>query len=78
MGRHGNWHADHVVALVNGGSTDLVNVQTLCVACHKLKTREDLAERDRRRHERAMADLVRLRVMPLDEAFGLPVGGALR
>lgn len=38
------WHADHIVAVINGGGgCDLNNFQTLCVPCHKLKTKSDLS-----------------------------------
>lgn len=37
------WEADHVVAVVNGGGlAGLDGYQTLCVACHRRKTRSDL------------------------------------
>jgi len=34
------WHADHVVPVAHGGGeASLLNLQTLCVACHRVKTR---------------------------------------
>lgn len=37
------WHADHIVPVaVGGGEASLDNIQTLCVACHALKTSEDM------------------------------------
>lgn len=37
------WHADHVVPVATGGGEALLdNVQTLCVVCHHLKTKEDM------------------------------------
>lgn len=37
------WHADHVIPVaLGGGEATLSNLQTLCVACHMLKTQEDL------------------------------------
>jgi 5-methylcytosine-specific restriction endonuclease McrA len=34
------WHADHVNPVMFGGGTSgLDNLQTLCVKCHKLKTK---------------------------------------
>lgn len=35
------WEADHIVAVIEGGGAcGLENFQTLCVPCHKLKTKE--------------------------------------
>jgi 5-methylcytosine-specific restriction endonuclease McrA len=46
------WELDHIVPLVDGGSHDLANLQTLCTPCHKRKTaREAGARRERRRAE---------------------------
>lgn len=40
------WQMDHVVEVVNGGGTcGLENLQTLCVPCHKRKTRRLAADR---------------------------------
>lgn len=42
---------DHMTALTDGGTNDLANLQILCVACSKVKTRSDRrarAERHRR------------------------------
>lgn len=36
---------DHVKALVNGGENREGNLQLLCVPCHKLKTKVDVAEK---------------------------------
>lgn len=39
------WQADHITAVVNGGGLcDLDGYQTLCVGCHKVKTRLDVRE----------------------------------
>lgn len=45
------WEADHVVAVcLGGGEATLANYQTLCVPCHRKKTRWDLKKlRHRRR-----------------------------
>lgn len=39
------WEADHIVEVSNGGETSLENIQTLCVPCHKQKTRQMHADR---------------------------------
>lgn len=36
---------DHILALVNGGTDDDSNVQSLCEPCHEAKTRVDLGQR---------------------------------
>lgn len=36
---------DHVQALINGGSHREGNLQLLCVPCHAIKTKEDVAEK---------------------------------
>lgn len=36
---------DHAQALINGGSHRESNLQLLCVPCHKVKTRADVAEK---------------------------------
>lgn len=47
------WEADHVVALEEGGTGALSNLQTLCAGrldgCHGRKTREHAARRAARR-----------------------------
>lgn len=35
------WHADHIIALENGGTNDPSNFQPLCAWCHAIKTKED-------------------------------------
>ena len=35
-------HIDHVVALANGGTNDMKNLQLLCVECHERKTKDEL------------------------------------
>jgi 5-methylcytosine-specific restriction protein A len=35
---------DHILALVNGGADDESNLQSLCIPCHDVKTREDLGQ----------------------------------
>lgn len=43
------WQADHKLALINADcdprAFTLDNLQTLCTACHKQKTKRDMAER---------------------------------
>ena len=34
------WHMDHIVEHAEGGSLEPENLQTLCVACHKKKTKK--------------------------------------
>jgi 5-methylcytosine-specific restriction protein A len=36
---------DHITALVNGGEHRESNLQLLCVPCHAVKTRQDVAEK---------------------------------
>ena len=37
------WQADHIIAVVNGGGCcGLDGYQTLCISCHKEKTRADV------------------------------------
>jgi len=36
---------DHIQALINGGSHRESNLQLLCVPCHALKTKADVAEK---------------------------------
>lgn len=33
------WEADHIVEVVNGGDSGLSNMQTLCLVCHREKTK---------------------------------------
>lgn len=39
------WDADHVIELADGGTNDAGNIQTLCMTCHKAKTRASWASR---------------------------------
>jgi len=43
--RRSLWELDHVLALVDGGGHELSNLQTLCVPCHRRKTRKEAALR---------------------------------
>jgi 5-methylcytosine-specific restriction protein A len=44
---------DHAIALVNGGSHRESNLQLLCVPCHAVKTRADVAEKSTTYRKRA-------------------------
>lgn len=45
-----HWQADHIIAVVNGGGCPpLEGYQTLCVKCHKFKTRADMIIRGAKR-----------------------------
>lgn len=35
------WNVDHIVPISKGGSLTMDNSQTLCVPCHKLKTKKE-------------------------------------
>jgi hypothetical protein len=39
------WHADHVVALADGGRDETQNMQPLCAPCHTLKTAQENSAR---------------------------------
>lgn len=47
--RRSLWELDHVVPLIDGGSHELSNLQTLCVPCHREKSASESRERARRR-----------------------------
>jgi len=44
---------DHIVALINGGAHRENNLQLLCVPCHAVKTRTDVAEKSTIARKRA-------------------------
>jgi 5-methylcytosine-specific restriction endonuclease McrA len=49
---HGNfWEADHILEVVNGGAHSLDNLQTLCISCHKAKTKQLAADRAKQRRD---------------------------
>ena len=48
-GRKTWWEADHIVPVVEGGDSNLENVRTLCIPCHRKVT---AALRDRRKFDR--------------------------
>lgn len=45
------WEADHVTEVIRGGDSCLDNMQTLCVPCHKVKTKQLAADRARERRD---------------------------
>ena len=47
--RRSLWELDHVVPLIEGGSHDPANLQTLCVPCHRKKSAHETRERARAR-----------------------------
>ena len=47
--RRSLWELDHVVPLIDGGSHELSNLQTLCTPCHRRKTALEARERRSRR-----------------------------
>ena len=46
--RRSLWEVDHVIPLIDGGSHDLENLQTLCSPCHRKKSAEENRERGAR------------------------------
>jgi len=47
------WEADHILPVVEGGDSNLENIRTLCIPCHRAVTRE---LRERRRYTRRHAE----------------------
>ncbi len=39
------WEADHILPVVEGGDSNLENIRTLCIPCHREITRELRARR---------------------------------
>jgi hypothetical protein len=59
------WHADHVIALADGGDDTMANVQPLCAPCHTVKTARENSGRPRKgRAEEEPAILVGLMGLP--------------
>ena len=46
-GRFLRLQKDHIIALANGGTNTIDNQQMLCEPCHRLKTSQDIAMRQR-------------------------------
>jgi len=58
------WEADHIIAVVEGGGEcDLENIQTLCLRCHRKKTKQ---LRERRRLSRLSETAVVIRDVVAD------------
>ncbi|HEX8254347.1 MAG TPA: HNH endonuclease [Thermoanaerobaculia bacterium] len=47
------WEADHVLPVVEGGDSNLENMRTLCIPCHRGVTRELRDRRTRKAHAAA-------------------------
>jgi 5-methylcytosine-specific restriction endonuclease McrA len=45
------WELDHVTPLIDGGSHDFKNLQTLCTPCHKHKTAKEARNRAAQRQQ---------------------------
>lgn len=42
-----DWDLDHIVAIINGGSNSELNLAPVLIDPHKVKTKEDVAEKSR-------------------------------
>ena len=51
--RRSLWELDHIIPLVDGGTHDPSNLQTLCTPCHKKKTAQEARQRAAQRSEAA-------------------------
>jgi 5-methylcytosine-specific restriction protein A len=52
LDRKTQWDADHILPVIEGGGLcGLVSMQTLCVPCHKEKTKQHAKDRAQRRRE---------------------------
>lgn len=38
MSLRSDWEADHIVPVVEGGDSNLENIRTLCIPCHRAAT----------------------------------------
>lgn len=47
--RRSLWELDHIVPLIDGGSHEPSNLQTLCVPCHRAKSGRENSDRARQR-----------------------------
>jgi len=66
---------DHAVALVNEGQNRESNLQLLCVPCHKVKNKIDVAEKSQMYHKRLGAIGIRKkrRTIPGRKFNGQPI-----
>jgi len=51
--RRSLWELDHKIPLIDGGTHDLSNLQTLCVPCHRYKSALEHSERAARTRQQA-------------------------
>ncbi len=65
--RRSLWELDHVVPLIEGGSHDADNLQTLCVPCHRSKTADEARARAAQRSETQLANALESAEGALDE-----------
>ncbi len=56
--RRSLWELDHIVPLIEGGSHEADNLQTLCVPCHRAKTASEARQRAARRADESLAAAV--------------------
>lgn len=64
---------DHAIALINGGENREANLQLLCVPCHAVKTKTDVAEKSlvARKRAKHLGIAPKGRPMPGSRASGL-------
>lgn len=65
---------DHAAAIINGGQNREKNLQLLCVPCHTVKTKTDVAKKSvtaRKRAKHIGVELRKGRPMPGSRASGL-------
>jgi len=72
------WELDHIFELSSGGESSLENTLTLCVPCHKAKTRQMHAERKQKRQEdkRQMLEDLLIVVTAIDPETNASVAAA--
>jgi 5-methylcytosine-specific restriction protein A len=54
--RRSLWELDHKIPLIDGGTHDLSNLQTLCVPCHRKKSALEHSERAARVRKRVASE----------------------